>query len=174
MPARSTSESTDWRGASRSPDAGNFYQLLSVPYTATAAEITRAYREAMKRFHPDRVRADQRQAAEELSKELNQAYRTLSDPIERVAYDRTVREQEVQDQIMRRYVGGFAGPDVGGADPFAQKLKRDLTPQEKADRQKSERSAMVSLLSIFLVVALGGIGLILVAAVMSFVVQQLI
>ena len=172
MPPRSTSESTNRQAASRSPDADNYYQLLSVPYTAGAAEITKAYREAMKRFHPDRVRPDQRPAAEELCKDLNRAYRTLSNPVERVAYDRTVRDQEVQDQIMRRYAGGFAGPESGGVDPFAQALKRNLTPEERADRQKSERSAMISLLSIFLVVALGGIGLILIAALVSFAVRQ--
>jgi len=172
LAARSSSEYSFKREASRSPDAENHYQLLSVPYTASAGEITKAYREAMKRFHPDRVRPDQRPAAEEVCKELNLAYKTLSSPIERVAYDRTVREREVQDQVMRRYVGGFAGPDVGGPDPFAQTLKRDLTPVEKADRQKSERSAMISLLSIFLVVALGGIGLILAAALVSFAVQR--
>lgn len=173
MAARSSSESTNRRAASTS-DAANYYQLLSVPYTAGAAEITKAYREAMKRSHPDRVRPDQRAAAEELCKDLNRAYRTLSNPVERVAYDRTVRQQDVQDQIMRRYVGGFAGPDAGGLDPFAQTLKRDLSPAERADRRKSERSAMVSLLSIFLVVALGAIGLILAGALVSFVVRQLV
>lgn len=177
MPARSPSGSTHRQQARGIPDAGsrdqeNFYQLLSVPYTASATDITRAYREAMKRFHPDRVRGDQRLAAEELCKDINRAYKTLSNPVERLAYDRTVREQEVQDQIMHRYVGGFAGPDVGGVAPFAPTLKRELTPEERADRQRSERSAMISLLSICLVVALGGIGLILVAALVSYVVQQ--
>lgn len=172
LAARSTSESTDRQAASRSPDADNYYQMLAVPYTASAAEITKAYREAMKRFHPDRVRPDQRPAAEELSKDLNRAYKTLSNPIERVAYDRTVRVQEVQDQIMRRYVGGFAGPGGGGVDPFARTLKRDLSPEERADRRRSERSAMVSLLAIFVVVALGAIGLILIWALVSFAVGQ--
>jgi len=174
LAARSTADSTHRRPAPRSPDADTYYQMLSVPYTASAAEITKAYREAMKRYHPDRVRPDQRPAAEELCKNLNRAYRTLSNPIERVAYDRTVRVQEVQDQIMRRYVGGFGGPASGGVDPFAQSMKRDLTPGEKRDRQKSERSAMVSLLSIFLVVALGAIGLILIVALVSLVIRQLL
>jgi len=174
LAAHSTADSTHRRADPRSPDADTYYQMLSVPYTASAAEITKAYREAMKRYHPDRVRPDQRPAAEELCKDLNRAYRTLSNPIERVAYDRTVRVQEVQDQIMRRYVGGFTGPASGGVDPFAQSMKRDLTAGEKRDRRKSERSAMVSLLSIFLVVALGAIGLILIGALVSLVVRQVL
>ena len=171
MAARSTADSTHRRTDPHSPDADTYYQMLSVPYTASAAEITKAYREAMKRYHPDRVRPEQRPAAEELCKNLNRAYRTLSNPIERVAYDRTVRVQEVQDQIMRRYVGGFAGPASGGVDPFARAMKRDLSPGEKRDRQKSERSAMVSLLSIFLVVTLSAIGLILIGALVSLVIR---
>jgi DnaJ-class molecular chaperone len=160
------------RGAD--PDAANHYQLLDVAYTASAAEITRAYRRAMKRAHPDRVPPERRTAAEELSKELNRAYKTLSSPVERVAYDRTVRAQEVQDQLMQRYVGGFAGPASGGVDPFGARYKRELTREERADRSRSERSAMLSVVSVFLVVTLGGIGLILIAAVLSWIVRALV
>ncbi|MDQ3539101.1 MAG: J domain-containing protein [Chloroflexota bacterium] len=156
------------------PDGANHYQLLGVAYTASAADITKAYRTAMKRFHPDRVPPERRAAAEELCKDLNRAYKTLSNPVDRVAYDRTVRSQEVQDQIMQRYVGGFAEPGGGGIDPFAAKFKRELTSEEKADRRKSERSAMLSVISVFLVVTLGAIGLILIAALLSWIVQALV
>ncbi len=100
MAARTSSQTGQtWQGPGRSPrngddpDAANHYQLLGVAYTASAAEITKAYRTAMKRFHPDRVPAERRAAAEELCKDLNRAYRTLSNPVDRVAYDRTVRGQ---------------------------------------------------------------------------------
>ncbi len=154
------------------PDRDNHYQLLNVPYSASAAEITRSYRETIKRFHPDRVRADQRAAAEDLCKDLNEAYRVLSNPVSRVAYDRTIRAQEVQDQIMKRYVGGFAGPAAGGIDPYASKLKRQPTLAEKRDHRRSERSALISLLSVFLVITLGVIGLILVGGLVSFLFRQ--
>lgn len=160
--------------AGTDPDAGNHYQLLGIAYTASAAEITKAYRTAMKRFHPDRVPPERRAAAEELCKDLNRAYKTLSSPVDRVAYDRTVRSQAVQDQIMRRYVGGFSGPASGGVDPFAAKFKREPTYEEKADRRRSERSAMISVVSVFLVVTLGGIGLILIVALLSWIVRALV
>ncbi len=75
---------------------------------------------------------------------------------------------------MQRFVGGFAGPGAGGIDPFASRFKRELSTAEKADRRRSERSAMISVLSVFLVVTLGGIGLILIAALLSWIVQALV
>lgn len=159
-------------GPSPDPDQETYYQLLNVAYTATAAEITRSYREAMKRYHPDRVRPEYRLAAENLSKDLNRAYKTLSDPVARLQYDKTIRNQEVQDQIMKRYVGGFAGADAGGFDPYSSNLKREVTEGEKKDHRRSERSAIVSLFSVFLVVTLGAIGLILIFGLVSFVARQ--
>ena len=90
------------RGTGRSdsdqadPDAPNYYQLLDVAPAATPGEITRAYRRAMKRAHPDRHHAERRAAAEEQAKRLNLAYATLSNPKRRAAYDATVRAQAIR------------------------------------------------------------------------------
>lgn len=159
----------------RPPDhvGETLYQLLSVPQSASAEEITKAYRLAMKRFHPDRVRPEQRSGAEELSKDLNRAYKTLSNPATRLAYDQSIRKVNVQDQIMGRYTGEFGGPRAAHQDPHATRLKRDITDAERRDHRRSERSAFVSLFSIFLVVALGGIGLVLVGGLVSFLFQQI-
>lgn len=152
------------------PDAANHYELLGVRLEATSAEITRAYREAMKRFHPDRVAPEYRPAAESICKDLNRAYSTLSNPVKRVAYDRTIRQEVVQDQIMRRYAG------MGGPPPVQQHapgLKREPTASERQDHRQSERSAIVSLFAIFVIVTVGAIGLILVAALVSFAFREL-
>ena len=47
-------------GAGTDPDQEDHYSLLGVPFTATHAEITRAYRQAMKRAHPDRQLPERR------------------------------------------------------------------------------------------------------------------
>jgi len=155
-------------GRAADPDKANYYQLLNVPYAASSAEIRQSYREAMKRSHPDRVRPEFRHAADNLTKDLNRAYTTLSNPIARLEYDKSIRGQEVEDQIMRRYAGGFADPAGGGHDPYASRLRREVTPTERTDHRRSERSAYISLFSVFLVVALGAIGLILVGGLVSF------
>ncbi|MBA2276432.1 MAG: J domain-containing protein [Chloroflexia bacterium] len=148
-------------------DEENYYQLLGVRSSSSAAEITSAYRRAMKRSHPDRVHPDRRAAAEELAKLLNRAYSTLANPITRQTYDRTARAQEMQDQLMRRYVGGLGGPGIGGADPFAQALRREMSPAERADQRRADRSAMLSLLLVFVVVTAVVITLIVLWAVVS-------
>ena len=137
----------------RSASAGveeTHYQLLGVPYGASRADITKAYREAMKRVHPDRVRPERRPAAEELAKRLNQAYAVLSKPASRQAYDQTIRVQGVQEQIMGRYVCGFAGPGLGGAhDPFAEDLRRPASEFERQDRSRAGRSATITMVATF-------------------------
>ncbi len=159
-------------GTTRDVDGETYYQLLNVPMSASKGEITAAYRKAMRLSHPDRVPPAKRDAAEALSKLLNAAYATLSDPGKRLVYDQGIRQQEVQDQIMKRYVGGFAGPGIGGHDPFAKGLRRELTREEQRDRRKTERSAVISVFSVFLGVSLGAIGLLILFALISLVLSR--
>jgi curved DNA-binding protein CbpA len=147
------------------PDAEDYYQLLGVPYGATAAEIDRAYRAAMRGVHPDRQRPERRAAAEELAKRLNLAYATLAKPPRRLAYDRTIRARVIQDQIMSRYVGGFAGPAANGADRGGGHLRRPATAAERRERADADRTALVSLLVVFGAVALAVVAALVVWAV---------
>jgi len=132
----------------------NHYRLLGVPYTASRAEISRAYRDAVRKIHPDAKRPEQRAAAEELTKRLNVAWTTLSDPERRRQYDATIRADLVQDQIMSRYVGGFYPAGGGGADPFAPDLRREETAGERREKQEANRTAFVTLVSAFAAFAL--------------------
>ena len=62
----------------------DYYDILGVPKDADEAEIKRAFRRLAQRHHPD---IDTGDGAEERFKELNEAYRVLSDRQRRTAYD---------------------------------------------------------------------------------------
>ncbi len=146
------------------PDAPNYYQLLDVGYTATSGEITRAYRRAMKRTHPDRQNAERRAAAEEAAKRLNLAYATLSNPKRRAEYDAEVRAQAVQDQIMRQYVSAAFYPGwAADAESREANLRRERSAFERQEARQADRSALVSLVIVF-----GGVTVVLIGLLILF------
>lgn len=137
--------------ATHDPDQEDHYSLLGVSFVASHAEITQAYRRAMKRAHPDRQSPARRAVAEELARQLNAAYAVLSDPVKRQAYDRTIRQQVIQDQIMRQYVGGF---HTGGSQPPPPATEqREPTAAERRERLEADRRAWLLLLGFAVVFA---------------------
>lgn len=67
------------------PNGRDYYGVLGLPRDATPEQIKRAYRELVKKHHPD-VAKDKR-AAEERFKEISEAYEVLGDEQKRAAYD---------------------------------------------------------------------------------------
>lgn len=160
-----------------SPDpfaTDTFYSLLNVSFTANRQDIKRAYRQSMMRSHPDRALPEHRAQAEDIARLLNLAYTTLSDPNKRAAYDRTIRTDVVQSEIMNRYVGGPGGPGLGGTRPTpAHVPRRSMSAREIREKRQSDRSAIISLFSAFTVVVLAGFGLLLVFTIVSLVFSAL-
>ena len=72
------------------PDRGesSLYDLLGVAPDASQLEVTRAYRRRAREIHPDLATHDGHEAFADLA----HAYRVLSDPARRAAYDTTLRE----------------------------------------------------------------------------------
>ena len=136
---------------------------------ATHAEITRAYRRAMKRVHPDRQLPERRAASEEMARRLNAAYTILSDPLARQVYDRTIRQQVIQDQIMRHYVGGFQTFDEHPG-PARGHQRREPTAAERRQRIAADRQASMTLV----LVAVGVTILILVSLLIGSLLGSLI
>jgi DnaJ-class molecular chaperone len=70
----------------------DLYVVLGVARAATGAEIRRAYRQLALQYHPDRAGA----ASAETFARIAEAYRMLSDPTARTAYDAHLFARESQ------------------------------------------------------------------------------
>ena len=66
----------------------NFYKVLGVNQKADPEKIRRAYRRAVKRYHPDVSPRN-----EDKFREVQEAYETLSDPEKKALYDREIVEE---------------------------------------------------------------------------------
>jgi len=88
----------------------DYYEILGVSRDASDEEIKRSYRRAAQRHHPD---IDSSDGAELRFKELNEAYRVLSDRQRRTAYD--MFGHSGVDGVG---AGGFEGNFGGGFGPF--------------------------------------------------------
>jgi len=85
----------------------DYYAVLGVPSSATAKELSRAYKKLAKEYHPDVNPGNK--VAEDRFKEVNAAYEVLGDAEQRTEYD------EVRRMVASGVgPGGFGSPGAGG------------------------------------------------------------
>ena len=94
-------------------DYRDYYAVLGVPRTASAADIKKAYRRLARQHHPDRNAGDKE--AERRFKEANEAHEVLADPAKRKQYD----ELGAHWQEYARAGARPGGDPFGPGGPFA-------------------------------------------------------
>jgi len=121
------------------PVKRDYYEVLGVSRNATADEIKKAYRRLARQYHPD-VNSNNKEA-EEIFKEINEAYEVLSDPRKRETYDR-FGHQGLSGTYAPGTGFGFEGfGDVGGFGDIFDMFFGTGTRSETRRRSSSEPGA---------------------------------
>jgi molecular chaperone DnaJ len=121
----------------------DYYEVLGVPRDVDAATLKRAYRELALKYHPDQN--PDNPDAETHFKEVSEAYTVLSDPEQRLRYDRRGFDG----------VGGGAGVDIGGFTDLFESLFGDLFGKRKGRAMAPGRDLRYTLELSFEEAALG-------------------
>jgi hypothetical protein len=87
-------------------------EILGLALTATRAEITRAYRRAARRWHPDRAPADRELECRGRMQQVNDAYQRLKEFLEgyRFRLEDSESVEDVGEWWRERFYTGFWGP----------------------------------------------------------------
>ena len=103
------------------------YQRLGLAADAAPAAVKQAYRRLARRHHPDLNRGAP--GAQELMKQINEAYQVLSDPAQRAVYDRIRCDQ------LRQPAAAPAEPvsDWKPGFPFEQAAAANAQPERGID-----------------------------------------
>lgn len=113
-----------------------YYDILGITPTASEDDIRSAYKSLVKKYHPD---VNPTPESEEIIKQLNSAYDTLSDPHKRMLYDLTLQPQ--------------AQPSAK-IDPEKARLRKEKQAQADLVEKKRNRSILRNMIMVVLAVAL--------------------
>ncbi|KAJ1969615.1 DnaJ-like protein [Dispira parvispora] len=104
-------------GTDEEPLETEYYDLLEVTPSATAAEIKKKYYRLAMKYHPDKNPAEE---AQEKFKKISEAYQVLSDPQLRKRYNEFGNSKNVEPD------GGFTDPSVFFTNAFGGERFADL------------------------------------------------
>ncbi|KAI8800607.1 X-domain of DnaJ-containing-domain-containing protein [Cladochytrium replicatum] len=120
------------QGTDENPIETEYYDLLGVSPTATAAEIKKAYYMMAMKSHPDKNPDDPH--AEERFKAVSEAYQVLSDPQRRAYYNQVGKSKAGSDSVFvdpeeffKQQFGGDKFVDIIGEISIAKDFKEAMS-----------------------------------------------
>ena len=111
------------------PNIPDFYAVFGVGFDATNQELRAAWREAVKRWHPDR---DPSPEATERMKQINAAWEVLGDPEKRATYDSMYF-------VLRAAIADVEREEL--ESERLEKERRERERMEQLEREAREREA---------------------------------
>jgi len=120
----------------------DYYKILQLENSkVTAEQIKNAYRKQAKKYHPD-VNVGNK-VAEERIKDINEAYRVLSNPTSKRKYDRTwnynigYKQKKLKQKSSGEVAGEFFGMFFGNNE-IKEELAQSKIPAVKGDNIETE------------------------------------
>ena len=77
----------------------NYYDILQINQNASPEIIEKAYKTLAKKYHPDLQEENNKKEAEEILKEINEAYEILSNPDKKALYDQNLKNETISSNI---------------------------------------------------------------------------
>lgn len=109
----------------------DYYEILGISRDADEAAIKKAYREKMRYYHPDNQNIS-KDAAEAMSKLINEAYEVLSDKDKKADYDSYYDAKKAREQFEA---------DLDRQVKEARKKAQEAEAQRQADEAKKAEEA---------------------------------
>ena len=120
----------------------NYYKILELENSkVTTEQIKNAYRKQAKKYHPD-VNVGNK-VAEERIKDINEAYRVLSNPVSKRKYDRTwnynigYKQKKLKQKSSGEVAGEFFGMFFGNNE-IKEELAQSKIPAIKGENIETE------------------------------------
>ncbi len=76
----------------------NYYDILQINKNASPEIIEKAYKTLAKKYHPDLQPEENKKQAEEILKDINEAYEILSNPTSKADYDNSLNENYISEE----------------------------------------------------------------------------
>lgn len=76
----------------------NYYDILQINQNASPEIIEKAYKTLAKKYHPDLQEESNKKEAEEILKEINEAYEILSNPEKKASYDQDLKNETISKE----------------------------------------------------------------------------
>ena len=76
----------------------NYYDILQINQNASPEIIEKAYKTLAKKYHPDLQEENNKKEAEEILKEINEAYEILSNPDKKALYDQNLNHGTISQE----------------------------------------------------------------------------
>jgi DnaJ-class molecular chaperone len=121
----------------------DFYAILGLTSEATNGEISKAYRDLARKYHPDSTQEEDVQAAIARFKEVVQAYEVLNDKAKKADYDRKyVKPSKTSKKGKQKPQKAKKDPNVGNVT-VPEAPKRDIwgRPLTEAEKRAWVREA---------------------------------